>query len=399
MRKPLLLLTAIAAPLVAITVLSGFTAESEVVGAEAEVEGSEKRTTRVTIPFSHSITLPEAVEVAASLSETVVSYPFAGYDIVGAYAPSADQTTVEYLDAFADKYGTQPAITGLVVEREVDDAARVAPTAPTLEISAAEFTPDLVELGEQWDFAAQNVDPAASDSSRINGWDWRPDTTSFYLYNYNGRASFNHAYVWTGANSPALLPLDFGLEFEVNQYNYGIPGGARPYCSMDGVNPGFPNLEGQFWGKNENYSWSISTPTENLATETVWAYEDYNDFLDDCNRQSIAIGMRFPQLIPHDSTGETNYALFISVDAPFGSAASSSVIGGNVQAVYDGACQGTTLALTDCMGDTSGDSVWNADPNGDAPKSRITLNPGNGWTAPTLCWISNLRGEVPATQC
>jgi hypothetical protein len=172
-----------------------------------------------------------------------------------------------------------------------------------------------------------------------------------------------------------------GAEFEVNLYNDAI-GGHRPNCNYQ--------YKDAFWAKNYGWNWAVMRSDYQAANlSSLGAYADYNDLSDSCNRNSIAIGLRYPQNIEYVNGG---YGVMIWVSAPNGYKASSRV-GGTVQAVWGGYCDsfpGSSMSSTDCMGVTAGS--WPSS----APAFRLTANYNKGWTVPSKCWISTGKGLVSA---
>lgn len=299
---------------------------------------------------------------------------------------SSEQTIEEFLNQFEERFGTQPEVTGLIVEEPVpasggEASRRAAPAV--LASGAAVFDAPALSLpqGE----SESNVPPTTRgvETMAAAAVDWRPNDAEFSITPQSGRADFFHSYWWYDGSTPQMIPAQWGAEFEVNLYNDASYVNHRPNCKFE--------YKDAFWGKNYSWNWAVMRPDYQGANlSALGAYADYNDLSDPCNRNSISIGLRYPQNIQYVNSG---YGIMIWVSAPKGYQASSRV-GGTVQAVWDGFCTsliGSTMALTDCMGVYAGS--WPSS----APAYRLTANYDNGWTVPSKCWISQGKGLVAAT--
>jgi len=366
-------------------------------GAETTGAPPPPAVTRVTVDLGHPVSLPDAVEASRQLDDPVVAYAFTNSDIVGEYSP-AGQSVESFLQDFAADYGTQPQITGVVVEREIRQeretgrAARaaVAPGITSLEVAAPELTAapmspsarmrSMIAPPEQG--AAPVVSTARSAAAAAA--DWRPDDMEGYVQSAGGNVSFMTSYYWHSGSRPDMVPANWGLEFEVNLYN-GASSNFRPAC--------LGGYKERFAAQNYGYSWRV-VYQNGVAGDlgSLGAYADVNDLSDPCNRNSMAIGLRYPQRIASTNGG---YGVIFVITAPKGTEATSG-LGGVVQAVSDDYCRtalGGSMSLTDCMGVTAGS--W---PSGRGPQSRITLNPDKGKRGPTYCWTSFGKGEVSGTD-
>lgn len=337
--------------------------------------------TRSILTFDHSIRMHDAVDFAKTFDTPVLGYRFENSDIVGEYSVSSEETVDQFLDTFNDRFGTQPEVTGLIVEVPVPDEQEASRSAvPTNLVSGvAVFDAPTISLPQEERDAAQDM---SATTMAVDAADWRPDDAEFSVTEQSGRADFFQSYWWYNGNSPQLMPSGWGAEFEVNLYNDAI-GGHRPNCRF--------NYKDAFWAKNYDWNWAVMRPDYQGANlSSLGAYADYNDLSDECKRNSIAIGLRYPQNIQYVNGG---YGIIMWVSAPNGNQASSRV-GGTVQAVWDGYCTsilGSGMSFTDCMGVYAGS--WPSS----APTFRLTANYDNGWTVPSKCWVSPGKGLVSAT--
>jgi hypothetical protein len=354
--------------------------------------------TRVTVELSHPVSLPDAVTASQQLNEPVVAYAFTNSDIVGEYSPLG-QSVSSFLEDFEVDYGTQPQITGIVVEREVEgerstkrSTTRVAPApgVTSLNVDAPELT--AAPLSPSASMQSMIAPPEVS-TSRISSQaraasaaaaDWRPNDMEGYVESAGNNVSFMTSYYWHTGSRPDMVPTNWGLEFEVNLYN-SASSNLRPAC--------LGGYKERFAAQNYGYSWKViyqNGVAGNLGS--LGAYQDINDLSDPCNRNSMAIGLRYPQRIASTNGG---YGVIFVITAPKGTEATSK-LGGVVQAVSDDYCRsiaGGSMSLTDCMGVYAGS--W---PSGRGPQSRITLNPDKGKRGPTYCWTSFGKGEVSGSD-
>lgn len=224
---------------------------------------------------------------------------------------------------------------------------------------------------------------------------WVPEQAEFSIRNHSStQAVFNESFWWVGGESPANLPRNWlmdegwGLEFEVNQYNNKDGSWVRPFCP----NPGHEEL---FWAKNYGWTWSVLKPDYTSADLTsLGAYADYNDLSDLCDRNSITIGLRYPQNIINSGG---YFGINIVVIAPKGDRL-SSLFASEVVAIWDEYCNtafGSLLAYADCMGIYPG--TW----TGPGNSWRMNLNITNGWFIPARCWLSFDYGDdkIEFTPC
>ncbi|MCJ1697938.1 hypothetical protein MT349_19320 [Rathayibacter caricis] len=342
-------------------------------------------TTTLTLPLSHPVTLQDAIAFASRIGQPVEAYSFNNGDIEGEYSPSADQSASEFLSGFSERFGTQPEVTGLVTRVNIDQAqqrtfARTAPLDPgTTPFDA----PPAVPAG---DVAVAATPPVAvsakADLSRAvaAAGDWRPNDAEGQVTNQNGRADFLTSYWWHSGSLPSQMPAGFGAEFQVDLVDTSRPNdtGLRPACAA--------GYKDNMWAKNYSWNWALYKPDYSAAgTSTLGAYADYNDLSDACNRNSIAIGMRYPQRI---QAANGSYGIIVWVSAPRGTRTSSKMTG-TVQAISENYCltdAGKSKGLTDCMGVYQGS--WPLS----VPQYRHTVGASRNWSVPAKCWMSQGKG-------
>lgn len=337
--------------------------------------------TRVTTQFSHPITLSDAVGEASRAGLDAVAFQYENAEIIGEFSPGGAQTVDEFLASFAADFGTEPRATGVVTIQATAQLTHRSSTAP-LSVTAPEATPApavfsaamLASLPEQQGPASDPTVRAAEPR------DWRPNGADVSVTRpgpIGSGISFVQGYFWHSGSTPNMIVPGFGMEFEVNLYNNASANDGRPLCA--------PGYKEAFMAQNQNWSWRIVSGNGGVPSiSTLGAYADYNDLSDPCNRNSMAIGVRYPDRIP---VSNGDHGLYVIIDAPAGTQ-SGSPIQGVVQATSDQACSlsPVPIALTDCMGALAGN--WNSS----APRNRITLGAGRNSAAPNYCWISEGKG-------
>ncbi|KAA0959855.1 hypothetical protein FQ142_13380 [Microbacterium sp. ANT_H45B] len=145
----------------------------------------------------------------------------------------------------------------------------------------------------------------------------------------------------------------------------------RPICAFD--------YKDRPFAKNYNWTW--------YASVNLGVYADCNDLSDDCNRSSMAIGIKEPQKIPSYPNGQQEVLFSITAGRGLDN---TGGVSGTVQSINKSWCNDVPLmALTDCMGVAAG-----------TDGERITLNASRGFIAPNKCWQSANRGQdAPITYC
>lgn len=213
-----------------------------------------------------------------------------------------------------------------------------------------------------------------------------PDYTAQATVERGTSAYIGGYFAWRGTGLSSL-PDGIGLEFEVNQRNSTVaaPSNIRPLC-FDA------SFKERFWAKNYSYTWT-ATNIYGVGAPSG-AYADYNDTTDECQDQSLAIGVRYPKTLT-SFLGEK--VLDVSIYAPLG-LSSSSAISGNIQAVSDDWCVSFPLmTLTDCMGVARIQNHWAGYPTGNYNQS--TLNRSRAWFAPGRCWETVNGAFSELTPC
>lgn len=352
-------------------------------------------TQSVTLEFDHPVSTEDAVALAAEQELPVISIAISNPTVVGGYGLASGVSPEEYDAWFDSQFGTLPEATGLIVDvptEQVEDPQFELPEITTnrdeleaelsIEGSAAEELlpePDAsVEPGSGalgGGSASRSVAPA--DVPIGSTLDWRPGNMEYRVEQDGNRMQFSTYAAWKGGASPWKVPANYGAEFEVNLYNSYNNSGSRPNCPA-GYKETF--LATNYAG---TWNWGVSSGQDPLPA-SIQAYADNNDLLDNCNKTSMAIGIRYPAGIPKNSSGFWN--ILVSLNAPKGNT-NASRIGAGIQLVSDRACPSGNVGLTDCMGIDETAAPY------PTPGYRFGLSPDRNWYAfPNLCWISGNSG-------
>lgn len=347
--------------------------------------------TRVTIPFTATQSTADAVKTTEIDGHPVVAWRFENPEIVGELSANPQTSVEDFLRNFDESYGTQPQFVAAIIEVPADQAeARYASKRSAeheIESTGPDFVADPVDparIDALLDERRANVGTAKSDmgiqSLPPQAKNWFPEYADIIIQREDPlRILFDQYYTWNGTDSKTSnLSADDGFEMEVNitTDNPAYQAGSRglPACPA--------GYKDQPFAKNYDYEWwaaLVNTGTGLTAMASdVNAYADYNDFGDNCNRNSMAIGFRTPQAIPSYPNGQQEVA--VQIMAFRGADTTGRISSGLVQSVNATGCVlQPWLSLTDCMGlseSTSG--------------NRLTLSEQSsvGWIAPPKCWSS-----------
>lgn len=321
--------------------------------------------------------------------QRVVAWRFENPEIVGELSANPQTSVEDFLRNFDQSYGTQPQFVGAIVEvpAEEAEAMHTSRRSTSVESAGPAFVAEPVDparidalLDEPRSEVASEKSDMAIQALPAGAKDWFPEYADIIVQRDDPlRVLFDSYYTWNGTDSKTSnLSDDDGFEMEVNitTSNPAYQAGSRglPAC------PG--GYKDQPFAKNYDYEWwaaLVNTGTGLTAMASdVNAYADYNDFGDNCNRNSMAIGFRTPQAIPSYPNGQQEVA--VQIMAFRGADTTGRISSGLVQSVNATGCVlQPWLSLTDCMGlseSTSG--------------NRLTLSEQSsiGWTAPPKCWAS-----------
>jgi len=388
--------------------------------------------TQQVVEFEHPVSLTDAI-VETQTRTDILGFRYESSDVVGEWYPGSDRSSDDFLASFLEEFGTQPEVTSVITS-----GSQTAPTGTVIHTSAPTYQAPQADGPAIQAFESVDVTPpeqaptviplntfegtkltTQSSTPELKYWDPNYVRTKIQKTRMTSGSStvnavkFTNYYLWDGVNtSPTKLDPDFGLEFENNVVGNNYAAGfvrcdgvspllqgvaAVTYCQKtcsDSLSAGLPVAQKSGW------SWRVymKSNTGNLedskaAIKSLGAYADYNDLLDDCDRNAISVGLLRPEKIAKQTNGQ--YALYIDVTAPKGVAASST-INGIVQAVERHNCLsyiavGRPQRLTNCMGQNPY-FTW----DGPGRPYRITLNVSKKWNTPNKCWESSSYGiEMP----
>lgn len=360
--------------------------------AAQKIPTSDPRDTYV---LEHPVSMADALAIAEENAFSDVTYRHESSQLVGEYFPTSEYSVDQFLAEVRSTYGTSPQIVSLKASTSLDRLPRFS-TGTTSEehvlqtnkpnFVAPPVSDSLVDARKA-DAAEENRVPGVdqmreSEAAVAATTDWRPTTILADVVDEGGYMSF-HKRVWwndgtidSSGGRPQALAHGHGLEYEINIYGPSTPG-VRPACLQ-----GYKDLP-----MAVNYNWSWVIFGDNIAATRPYA--DNNDLSDECNKNSMALGMQIPQALTLDLSG----AVYIetAINANYGSSY-NNVVGGLVQVVNAEACirAGYLPAATDCMGLNP--------PEITGPTSRTSLGVTRGWTGPNLCWESRQYGDVPPVQ-
>lgn len=347
----------------------------------------QTKTTTISIPFSHAISLVDAVATESVGGYDVVAYEFENAEFTGEFSPLSGVSAEEFVHEISRSLETEPQVVAVRVAVPVEEAkalsrSRSAQTVPT---SAAEYVAPAAnpEASEQLrrfreqipELNGQSPAAAALQRATAKASTWKPTQAGISIFRADtSTVYFEQFLYWDGSTaSTTAMAADDGWEAEVNVFT------SRP----DAETCGSGHPQDYPFAKNYGWSWYALVNTGSgigPMASSVGAYADYNDNSDPCNRNSIAIGIRTPQAIPAYPSGAQE--VMLTVFAPRG-LDNTGKIGGVIQAVNETGCVlQPWLSNTDCMGITSSSSG-----------ARATLSESRNWTAPPKCWTSSNYGN------
>jgi hypothetical protein len=349
----------------------------------------------VSVALSASVAVPDAIALAATLDEAVKGFRYENAGLIGEFFPSASKPVEEFASEFSQKYSTEPQIVAIIVERAVDpESGKAEPGLDALVVDTLPFiaeAPSESSLNGAIEESLSNenndgtTDGSAGAPDRRDGaesTDWVPELAQVKINRVDDRVFIQQFLNW-GSHVPTSVPEHYGMEVELNTYNDEMPDLLRPSCLGDHLF----DYSKQFFADSHNTNWSLSVLG---GGDEVEPYSD-TDNLDSCQKNSFAIGIRYPQKIPAAPNGD--HVALIEIDAEAG-AVPETRIEGVLQLVDDYACEIPYISLADCMGDTL------TEPVGVKGNARI-LSGDRRWMAPDRCWIAEdfLTLATPIQSC
>lgn len=325
------------------------------------------------------------------------AYRFENPEVVGEFTLGGVQTVDEFLAEFDAVYGTEPTVVAAIITVPVADLAAVdaEAKAPSTNVArAADFVAPPADAAKMQSLFADHrpagldaQQSAESDAEQL--WapgDWRPEYAEVEVIRLGAdKVNFIQYYTWDGSSTSSTALHDtYGLEFQVDitTDEPGYQTDHRPICAFD--------YKDRPFAKNYNWTWYASVNTGSGLvgmSSSFGVYADYNDLADDCNRSSMAIGIKEPQDVPSYPNGQQEVLFSITAGRGLDD---TGEVSGTVQSINKSWCNDVPLmALTDCMGVAAG-----------TDGERITLNASRGFIAPNKCWQSANRGQdAPVVYC
>jgi len=401
------------------------------VRASSDIVDSVPEFTEKSFNLDHPVSLNDAIDVMNSLNYDVVGYEFENDDLFGGFYPSSDYTASEFLNEFAADYNTIPQISSVTVLAPTIQAASILSpdevVSSTITTGKPEITAPLADGVVITEFE-DAMDTAASAELQSTGGTttiaaiapvptrWDPGFVSTKILkagtSSKKKVKFVNYYRWDGKVASPKVIADYkqrnrlgqivnyyGMEFENNVRGSHWASDKTIRCQAGScLNYCDVKMSRDFLvAKNYGYSYTIRIGADDFAhqvgsyrMEKLGAYADTDDLWDECNRNSITIGLQHPENLTPTSDSNPSFQLYISVTTSKGSDNTNTVESG-IQVVSGATCiAAPLLSETACMGTVvSGSSVFPGTRN-----SRPTLDKDRGWSAPNLCWTSGSYGVV-----
>ncbi|MGL5858071.1 MAG: hypothetical protein ACRC35_06645 [Angustibacter sp.] len=338
-----------------------------------------------TVELDHPVSVEDAVRLTSQLDVPIVELRMTGAGVLGGLVPSSGESPAAQAlwveSAFTARFGRAPAVSAVVVEADggsvVDE--RVRSTLTAAAPARLTDTPGGMSAPVTGLIRGRTIGPRQApqdfDSHFPSSWVGlaytrrgpgppRRATDNNFLYN----ARF-------GAR-PSNFPDDWGLEMGMTLYNPALSGLPRPACGLDGG-----DSDDDFWAKTWNTNgavWGTNVPPGSAP------YADYNIQSDDCNANSLELGIGFPRALRQGVI----YVVFSETGA--GTQPRSPMSAS--MALKSNDCNNIGSAPnTDCMGL----NTRRRPPAGVEP-TRPLVGRGRGWTVPAC--FQNFDGSDAPTR-
>lgn len=306
-------------------------------------------------PLDHRVTLQDALREASGFRLPVIGFHYTNPTVTGAFFPNAGYSPAKFLEDYQSEHGSLPQVDAfLTAPGTTSDVSRAA--AQRVALDSPKFDSPRPRPGEsraQRELSSQAEMTASTQAAATSTASWFPAEAVVRNYEANGNAILKSSYTWDQSQGGSLSNLDsnFGLEVEINLQSDGYYSGIRPFCAVDDVPVGMGGVKEHFWAQNQNWSswWVTTLGDQSTVSEGIQAYADYNDLTDNCNEQSIGVGIGKPANLPHQD--QPAYGFMVQVVAPKGNVPVNLITQSGLQPVHydcDGPYWGGT-AHTDCM--------------------------------------------------
>ncbi len=299
------------------------------------------------IPLPHPVSAEALLPALAAAGITVREVRHSNDVTSGGYYPDSRMTPGEnarqYDASILQDYGTRPMVNFVVVDVSASNRSVTARDIIDLvrRLPVFQAPPVAKGLPEARNAASQGRAPPEPPISVASETPvWAPSYTEMRIVTESGRAAMYHYYSWSAdlpVHRPTYVPLDWGIEFELVQYELGRSG-FRPFCASGN--------DLNFWAIHAGVSYSAYN--QGFSTANLGIYFDSNITFDGCDHLSMAMGVGYPRVIANRNNF---FALEFIVRSSRGQQ-SSSVISSSFQAVGN---ECTGAPNTDCMASTKTD--------------------------------------------
>jgi hypothetical protein len=410
---------------------SGWSAWTDATASNAVVDQVPQFVEK-SLDFDHAISLGDAIDVMGDLEYDVVGYEFDNDDVFGGYFLGEDYSAESFLNEFSSDYDTVPQVTSVVVNVPLiestsfrlvaeDEPVLITTGKPILDAPLADG-PEVAAFDASMDEAASSEaelpeEPAPGGVGQLGGPTlsrWDPGLVRTKItkagVSTKKKIKFVNYYYWDGVKSSPkylnqyktydgqALTNYYGLEFDNSVWG-SYYGETKIRCQVYQIS---------CWNNtcdtaasrthqvalNYGYSYTIRVGADDANhpgnRSKLGPYADTNDVWDNCNRNSISIGIQHPEELLTTSSADPSFRLYISVTTVKGGS-NSNVVSAGIQTVTGQPCINNTIqSKTDCMGAVA---------NGffefpGSPRTRPALGQWRGWTAPNLCWESWNYGKT-----
>lgn len=388
---------------------SAYALENETTSQTSAVETKKEL---VTYEFSEGVSVDDAYKYGVRKGHTRFSMVYENGGLGGGRTLESLQQAQEFRKNFKSDHSVEPRIIRIEILQNYSDPAYSANKANSKKAnkhkvetkkeglspvgnSAAKNISKKVETHNESDSKEPTVNPSvariADEPTLVStaataplADSWSPEWVGTKIENRPSSVLFSQQSQYGSTTQLSSIEAGFGLEMEVNLHADPAANlsGKKPLCEN---NVGVVASDSYYFAKNNDYfNYNLYAGGGDLS-KTKW-YLDYNDLSDNCDIQSIALGIVEPQKLATIRNPGVD-TLSWNIETPKGTTPKNTVTS-LWQLVENGTClspAGSLMNPTDCMG-------LNTSRNPSQPARQISSLKRN-LKGPAVSWHSDYHGH------
>lgn len=344
-------MAALAAGSLVATGITPATANQENADRVAQPAGRDVADYPTTVRLEHPVSIDAIVEAAAQLPVAPMGYRFEQDGVEGEFYPNGAEDVAQFKDDFLGDYGTEAEIVGVVLAPQAASAevSRVAVGVEIVDLAAGLAPFDAPPVNEDGEVVerAESEPPANGGPQLRAAGSWVPTYMEVGAMNQMNNQAVISTYNFWEYGTPTAFPSGWGMEINTYMLNSAMGSSLRPLCPS-GYQRAF--WAGRSTSSNDGIiSWSIFNSQAALNKASIGAYWDWVDTFDECDTQSMTIGIGYPRNISLDPNGY--YVIQTVIRTNKGSVARNPA-GGYYQGITDDC--GLMSPASHCMGLNTG---------------------------------------------